>query len=196
MHPQTRFNASTGGATYAVSSLSRHGTSRPNASCVRRHNRREILETTQGMHAPPDRLAWSRPDALLHTSQDRSCQQGCWMAGRSVPQTPTWYGQFGATAGSQACAFTDGTRHGPERSDQRNQRLEQALADRRTDHWPAVCAPQCTNPHQSSTAACRPHQLTPTDSALPPLRGKGAMADSTSNHTTDFRSRARRTQPT
>ena len=117
------------------------------------------------------RLLWSGPDALDHIFLDRFTQQGCWRAGRSVPQPPTWNRQHGATAGSRACADTDGSRHGPEHTAQRNQRLDQVTEDRRTHPWPAVCVPQYTNLKSIPIAACRPHQLAPLDSAqLPSIR--------------------------
>ena len=155
-HPPPRFDASTGGATYAVSSLSCQGNGAPDTSIVRKHDRHGNRETTPGMLQHPERLTWSGPDALVHTFLDRLLQQGCRGTASVVPQTPTWNRQHGATAGSRACAYTDGSRHGPEHSDQRNQRLAQVPADRRTDSWPAPCVPQGTRLHQTQTAACRP----------------------------------------
>ena len=193
-HPPPRFDASTGGATYAVSSLSCQGNGAPDTSIVRMHDRHGNLETTQGMQQHLERLPWSGPDALVHTFLDRLLQQGCRGTGRVVPQTPTWNRQYGATAGSRACAYTDGSRHGPEHSDQRNQRLAQVPADRRTDSWPAPCVPQGTRLHQTQTAACRPPQLTRTDSAhFPSFTPGGDVSDS---HQTDLISRARRPQNT
>ena len=116
-------------------------------------------------------LTWLGPDARDHTFLDRFVQQGCWKTERFVPHAPTWNRQHGATAGSRACADTDGSRHGPEHTGQRNQRLDQVTEDRRTHPWPAVCVPQYTNLKSIPIAACRPHQLAPLDSApLPSLR--------------------------
>lgn len=148
-----------------------------------------------GVHQ--SRLSWSGPDALDHSFSDRLAQQGCWRAGCSAPQPPTWSRQHGATAGSRACADTDGSRHGPEHTDQRNQRLDQVMEDRRTVPWPARCVPQYTSLHSTSTAACRPHQLAPLESAPLPSTRRVVGADWSGRQNDRYeQQRARRTHCT
>ena len=97
----------------------------------------------------PRRLSWPGPDAQRRTFSGRFARQGCRRIEQPLSQTPTRNRRQGATAGSRACADTDGSRHGPVHQDPR-QRPQPAGQDHGSGVWPAECVPRYTTPFNQS----------------------------------------------